>query len=265
MSTFSIGDLLRGAKIKRTSAQQGEKEFLQLLKQAKYMRLNDLKLSDLSNLETYIPNVEHVHLFSNQIKEIPDSLLKLENLKSLYLQKNLISEIPKNFNTQATRLLTLHLENNEIAHFSGNPPPLEELHISHQHCSSLTSPLTFSSQALIALSGSLRILDISNNGIKILKDFEVLRNLSVFVCEDNQVEDIQEVLAVVKRNPRLIEIAMNRNPITSTGVKKKYFRDAVLQFGGSLELVNGVSVEVNEKLVIKEIAKRKKGLIVTVN
>lgn len=105
----------------------------------------DLSNSDLKNLHqiSQFTHLDTLILRSNQLKEIPEEILALENLRHLHLTHNLISQIPQSI-SRMKNLRTLTLSVNQLSEFPKEVldlPNLNTLSLSHNQIVSIPAEI----------------------------------------------------------------------------------------------------------------------------
>lgn len=176
---------------------------------------------------------------------------KIENLdfaaqlQYLYLQNNNISEIP---DLTMPNLTKLFLEENNISFVAGldDCVKLEELTIGKQRLP-LYSNLQFDGNSLDAISRSLKVLDISEDGISILTPFTVLQNLRKFICDRNLIVEISEVESMICL-PLLEEASFQGNPCCNS---RKYRDYAIGASSEALRILDGEPVLKHQQVRFK--------------
>lgn len=205
------------------------------------------------NISIYL---QVLYLYDNQIEKI-ENLNHLSILGYLYLQNNLIEEIPL---LQLPNLRKLYLDDNYIQVVSGlnNCTMLEELHLARQKLPTFTS-IQFEPQSLSAISINIQVLEISGCGISILSTFSSMLNLRRLICRDNLVADMDEVAAAV-RLPKLEEANFIGNPCC----KMFKYRDiAIGESGAVLTILDEVPIPRHQLIAIKGLMKERynKGML----
>lgn len=168
-----------------------------------------------------------------------------EILQYLYLQNNLIREIPP---LPMANLTKLYLGENEVQYISGLEAcvRLEELHVARQRLPPLTS-LDFDPASLDVISKTLRVLDISGDGIRSLLPFRRLVRLRKFICSENEVSDLSHVEEIVSL-PELEEANFKGSPCC----KLNRYRDHVIGAStDTLKILDEVDVLRHQHIAIR--------------
>jgi hypothetical protein len=197
-----------------------------------------------------------LYLYDNQI-EVIENLEFAQILQYLYLQNNLIKEIPP-MPTMAN-LTKLFLDENEIQYVTGLDlcTKLEELHIANQRLPQFTA-LEFDPQCLDTFSRTLKVLEISGNGIRSLLPFTKLYRLRKLLCANNQIHDMIEIEDIV-RLPELQEANFIGNPVCKTS---RYRDNTIGASSDSLSFLDEVRIQRHQHIAIRGLQahRRKLGL-----
>jgi protein phosphatase 1 regulatory subunit 42 len=184
-------------------------------------------------------------LYDNQIEAI-QNLNFAGILQYLYLQNNLIKEIP---HLSMPYLRKLYLDENEIKVVTGLTEcvNIEELHLARQRLPSYTS-IEFIPDSLNAMSRTLHVLEISGNNVSKLKQFSVLFNLRKFFCRDNAVLEFPEIESIVSL-PNLEEANFSGNPCCTAIFK---YRDLTIGAANdNFSVLDDVPIPQHQRIAIK--------------
>jgi len=197
-----------------------------------------------------------LYLYDNQIDAI-ENLAFATILQYLYLQNNIIPVIPQL--STMINLTKLFLDENQIQYVTGLElcVKLEELHIANQRLPPLTS-LEFDPLCLEAFSRTLKVLEISGNGIRSLLPFCKLYQLRNFVCSNNAVQDISHIENIVMLT-QLQEANFSGNPCCKTS----RYRDLVIAASSdALCFLDTVRIQRHQHIAIRGLMahRRKLGL-----
>lgn len=140
---------------------------------------NEIPISITSTL-TKLHSLKCLDLSYNKIEQIPDEIIQINSLKKLKLFRNKISSIPKILNENLT---TVDIGYNSIQEIPSNFPNLISFHADRNLIKSLNTSfnnitkLCLSKNQISSISKNLffpelLILDLSNNEIKELPNFE---------------------------------------------------------------------------------------------
>jgi protein phosphatase 1 regulatory subunit 42 len=237
-----------------------------------------LTRSSTESTESYLQRVTHLHLQAKRIQKI-EALEQCTNLKVLYLYDNQIERIEnlefatslqclqlsnnniKEFpDMQLPHLTKLYMDDNEVTFVAGLEAcsKLEELHLSNQRIPTFSS-VTFDPDALMALSKTLQVLEISGNGIRSLEQFLCLTSLRKLFCANNEVGELSEVEAIVGLY-RLAEATFSGNPCCN---QRKY-RDTVMAASSdSLRILDGVPLLRHQQIAVRGLVSHRKKLAVS--
>ncbi|KAF4651111.1 Leucine-rich repeat-containing protein 40 [Perkinsus chesapeaki] len=122
----------------------------------------------------------------NQLKDVPVSLLELENLKSLHLIRNAIVALPvaRSVCSSLVELMVSHNNLREIPDgFAQSLPNLQSLSIDHNRLSDLRT----------SLPCGLKILAASNNELVSVEGIQELRHLEELDLAFNRITDLPDL------------------------------------------------------------------------
>jgi len=181
------------------------------LKNLKKLNLKGNRIAVLPDLFAALSELTHLNLGSIEFSVIPESIYSLKNLvhldlswnrnlavlsplignlanlEELYLETNLIQELPKEF-SNLTKLKKLTLNRNEFSSFPEsllNLPQLEELFIGNRKMTSFATNLS-------GLS-NLKILDLEESELPSITDsIGGLKNLETLNLKQNKITSISE-------------------------------------------------------------------------
>jgi hypothetical protein len=150
------------------------------------LKLQRIKLTYIDPTIKYFVNLQILDLkFNKKIKEIPEEIRYLEQLKNLVLSNNKIKEIPKEIQ-YLTQLQELRLFANKIVKIPTEIKYLTQLlvlDISYNNIVEIPQEIQYLIQ--------LRVLYINRNKIKELPlEITNLKNLDIFMYEDNPIENL---------------------------------------------------------------------------
>ena len=118
--------------------------------------------------------------------------------------------------------------------------------------------LNFDPMSLAAISKSLQVLEISGNGISILKPFGTLYNLRKLFCSNNEVSDLEEIEYIVGLS-QLQEAVFTDNPCC---MKVKNYRDyAIGAASDSLVVLDLIPVLRHQQVAIRGIMAHRRKLM----
>ena len=222
------------------------------LLRSSHLRLNGRGLQRLSHLDM-CPNARVLYAFDNLIEDLlPACDAKL--LESVYAQNNLISTVPSDFGKLLPNLTRLYLNGNKISMFSGwagvESSVLAELHLADQQ--DCTDGLSFDSDTLVSLSGSLKVLDISGNKLHSLSFLNGLTSLETLLADHNELNDTEDVIAFISQNTSLKVLSLLGNPVCASS---SILRDGAVLLCPQLEFFNGKSVSEAERQFVQRKSK----------
>ncbi|KAI4884792.1 hypothetical protein NFI96_018755 [Prochilodus magdalenae] len=209
----------------------------QYLRKLTHLNFSNKNIDDIDDL-SMCRNLTVLYLYDNQITHICNLGFAF-NLTHLYLQNNNITHI-ENL-TSLQRLSKLFLGGNSITVVEGleQLSELKELHIEGQRLPR-GEKLIFDPRTILALSGTLCVLNINNNNIDEVHDLVVLNKMTHLYAADNQLQDMQELEMMFSQWPQLQRMDLRGNPVCH---KPKY-RDRLITVCRKLEDLDGK--EINE-------------------
>lgn len=231
-----------------------EDQELKALANCQHLTLNNKNLTDLKKLHL-CPNTRIIHAFDNKLTDI-GALAQARTITAAYLHNNLIASIPGDLGTHMKHLTRLYLNRNRISLFRGwagvHGAVLEELHVAGQE----GEGIQFEEASMKALSQCLKVLDVSYNNLVDLKPMQALRGLRSLFADNNKLEKLAELKAVVDRNPSLIVCSALSNPCTKGVAKLRECRDTIVLSCTAIEVINGKDVSATERTFLREKARR---------
>ncbi|WP_182953273.1 leucine-rich repeat domain-containing protein [Pedobacter gandavensis] len=155
-------------------------------------KLKSLKLSNLNlflNQSGFPNNLVDLDLSSNDIKVLPNAILKLRKLKTLKLDFDSLTNLPNNF-SDLKALEHLNLSNNRLRNLPDNFWNLENL----KTLNLISNPIDELAESIGRLS-SLEVLDLQNGELKSLpSNIGQLKKLVILNLNDNFIKNIPESL-----------------------------------------------------------------------
>lgn len=194
----------------------------------------------------YCPNLKVLYLYDNEI-EVIENLDVVPQLTHLHLQGNCLQRIE---NLEPLRLLEkLYLEKNSIVRLEGltTCSRLQELYLANQHVP-LDTQFLFEEDTILAVAGSLRVLDLSNCRVVSTKSLTLLRCLEQLDLSKNLISDLEEVFALVGGVSSLVELDLRGNEVTGT---PKY-REKTITFSSTrLALLDKKDIDPNQRRMMQ--------------
>ncbi|XP_068241386.1 protein phosphatase 1 regulatory subunit 42-like [Palaemon carinicauda] len=206
------------------------KERNAFLSRVTHLHLQGKGITYIENLSS-CPEVRVVFLQHNHLTRLAN-LRPLKMLQELYLQDNHITRIEGL--KELHNLRRLLIPGNRIGVVEGLPQGLEELHIQNQRLPP-GDALVLDPHALTTVQTTLRILDVSGNRLMEMGAVGLLARLRVFRAEDNDLDSLSHVTAVVSRLNHLQELYLFGNPVTA---HRRYHLSMVLASPPSLEILD---------------------------
>jgi len=241
-------DLLSSHNVCKQRPRPGESKEAFLARQT-HLSLNNQRLKAMENLHM-CPLLQVCYLFDNSIEALAN-ISSLSHLTHLYLQNNRISRIEDL--SPLRRLTKLYLNGNELsslAPFGCLGASLLELHVSSQQPAS-GQPLNLAPPVLPQLR-ELRVLAIANNRLTDVSPLAALTKLERVDLAKNLLPDVQSLKALLDGAPRLEEIDLRDNPISSS----RQMLDAVIVHGTSLQTLNGRELIASERPYLAQLHRR---------
>ncbi|XP_064120168.1 protein phosphatase 1 regulatory subunit 42-like [Macrobrachium nipponense] len=177
------------------------------------------------------PEVRVVFLQHNHLTRLAN-LRPLRMLQELYLQDNHIMRIEGL--KELHNLRRLLIPGNRIGVVEGLPQGLEELHIQNQRLPP-GDALVLDPHAMTNVQATLRLLDVTGNRLMEMGAVGLLTRLRVFRAENNDLDSLSHVTAVVSRLNHLQELYLSGNPVTA---HRRYHLSMVLASPPSLEILD---------------------------
>nr|CAI5841340.1 unnamed protein product [Callosobruchus analis] len=219
-----------------------------------FTKVSHIHLQDknLTKIPKHTPSkdLQVLYLYNNKITAIEN--LYFPNLTCLYLQNNAITKIE---NLQhLVSLKKLFIGHNKISVLEGlnSLEQLEELHIEKQDIPEGSS-FCVDPRTVLALSESLRILNISHNKLCSLDYLRPLRNLVMIDASHNDLDDIKDVCQAVREWMYLREANFAGNPIC----KKHRYKDEIISNSYYLHNLDGKKISDITRKFIKQFEREK--------
>jgi protein phosphatase 1 regulatory subunit 42 len=242
-------DVITRATMQRRRREEEDKNFL---KRLTHVNLSDKKVEVIEGLEGCV-NLQCLYLTDNKITRI-ESLHFAQNLTHLYLQDNRI-EVMENLDP-LSNLQKLFIGGNNIQEVRGleSCTQLQELHVQAQRLAG-EQALLFDHNTLIAISGTLRVLNAQKNNISQPSQFAMLRELERLDLSLNRVASFDELGALFGDEAcmNMSSLDLRDNPVS----KQHKLRDFVALMSPNLGMLDGREITQVERrfLVNKETAK----------
>ncbi|XP_049789674.1 protein phosphatase 1 regulatory subunit 42-like [Schistocerca nitens] len=213
-----------------------------------HLYLHDKFLKFIGNISKY-RKLTVLYLHNNDITKI-ENLETATNLTHLYLQRNKISKIENLGNLN--KLRKLYLGNNCISVVEGleSLSSLEELHVERQHLPE-GETLYFHPQSIEALSSTLKVLNVSGNGLNSLLDLAPLRKLTFLSAKDNRLLDVGDITNVVSGWFILSSLELQGNPVC----KCHHYRENIIAAANRIALLDGKFVPETTRVFVKHLMK----------
>ncbi|XP_054003620.1 protein phosphatase 1 regulatory subunit 42-like [Hylaeus anthracinus] len=200
-----------------------------------HLRMNNMFINSIGNFAVY-RNLKVIYLQNNNISTI-ENLQFATNLTHLYLQYNIISKI-ENLDS-LEKLQTLYLGYNNIVVVEGleSLKELTTLDIKNQMLN-IGECLCFDPRSVHTLSTCLKILNISGNKMRSLKEIKDLNNLEVLDARNNFFDDIDDLTESISALISLTDLYLQGNPVT------EYYRykENLIANNDTIKNINGKMV-----------------------
>ncbi|KAG7387796.1 hypothetical protein PHYPSEUDO_013695 [Phytophthora pseudosyringae] len=194
----------------------------------------------------HCPNLKVLYLYDNEVEAI-ENLDAVPQLTHLHLQGNCLRRIE---NLESLRVLEkLYLEKNRIVRLEGLAGcfRLQELYLANQNVP-IDLRFSFEEDTMRALTGSLRVLDLSNCRVASTQPLTLLRCLEQLDLSKNLISDLEEVFALVGGVTSLVELDLRGNEVT--GATK--YREKTITFSSSrLALLDKKDVDPNQRRMMQ--------------
>ena len=198
-------------------------------------------------------NLKNLYLDSNRIQKIQG--LVFPNLEELSLSDNYIRKIANLGGCPKLKTLNLSYNNIHILENIQNNIYLENLNISNQF---IPKFIVFIIKQNCSLpSNRISNVNLENSNLTncaSLNQFPYLQEMNV---KNNQIEEMMEILSVVKSCPYLKKINCLNNPFIAGN--KSTYRNFIIIAGRNLIEVDEKEVKENEKIYVNQLYNRKFG------
>ncbi|CAG9770107.1 unnamed protein product [Ceutorhynchus assimilis] len=233
--------VLGGSEISQRIEKDGFSATIYELTDLNYLSITDTSLSEISSDIAKLESLQTLILHSNKFRECNEAITKLSKLKILDLSRNSIERIPESI-ASLSQIITINISNNKLESFPtlSNNAKLTVVDLS---CNALTTFPNLCNSDLVNLSElklqgnhidsipsninvlpSLKVMDVSNNKIKILPgELADCHKLKEINLKSNPISDrrlfklidqcrTKQIIDYVKQNcPRATKDA-NSNP-----------------------------------------------------
>ena len=195
-------------------------------------------------------NLKNLYLDGNKIQEIKG--LYFPNLEELNLSDNYIRKIENLEGLPKLKILNLSYNNIHILENTQKNIYLENINLSNQY---IPNFIVFIIKPN-SLQNSIKIINLENvNLFNISLPF--LPFLQEINVKNNQINEMMEVLSIVKNSPYLRKINCLGNPFIVDN--KANYRNFIIIAGKNLEEIDEKEVKENEKIYVNQLYNRKFG------
>ena len=196
-------------------------------------------------------NLKSLYLDNNKIKEIKG--LFFPNLEELNLSDNYIRKIENLEGLPKLKILNLSYNNIHILENIQKNIYLENINLSNQYIPNFI--LFVINQNSIA-NNPIKILNLENVNLTsiTIPFYPYLQEINV---KNNQINEMMEILSIVKNSPYLRKINCLGNPFISDN--KTNYRNFIIIAGRNLEEIDEKEVNENEKIYVNQLYNRKFG------
>lgn len=206
----------------------------------------------IAPIEGYI-NLKNLYLDSNRIQKIQG--LHFPNLEELSLSDNYIRKIENLGGCPKLKTLNLSYNNIHILENIQNNFYLENINLSNQF---IPKFIVFIIKPNCSFPNNrISSLNIENSNLvssKAMVQFPYLLEVNV---KNNQIDEMMEILTVVKNCPYLRKINCLNNPFIAAN--KSTYRNFIIIAGRNLIEVDEKEVKENEKIYVNQLYNRKFG------
>ena len=196
-------------------------------------------------------NLKSLYLDNNKIQEIKG--LFFPNLEELNLSDNYIRKIENLEGLPKLKILNLSYNNIHILENIQKNIYLENINLSNQYIPNFI--LFVINQNSIA-NNPIKILNLENVNLTsiTIPFYPYLQEINV---KNNQINEMMEILSIVKNSPYLRKINCLGNPFISDN--KTNYRNFIIIAGQNLEEIDEKEVNENEKIYVNQLYNRKFG------
>ena len=196
-------------------------------------------------------NLKSLYLDNNKIQEIKG--LFFPNLEELNLSDNYIRKIENLEGLPKLKILNLSYNNIHILENIQKNIYLENINLSNQYIPNFI--LFVITQNSIA-NNPIKILNLENVNLTsiTIPFYPYLQEINV---KNNQINEMMEILSIVKNSPYLRKINCLGNPFISDN--KTNYRNFIIIAGQNLEEIDEKEVNENEKIYVNQLYNRKFG------
>lgn len=222
-----------------------------LLARVTHLHLEGKHLTVLGDLvHTTCLGLRVLYLADNRIHTLGNVGSKLE---ALHLQGNSIWDLDS-WSQRLPHLEILDLGDNRLSHVDGlcQSFSLRKLILRGQR----GPGLSFSEATLNAISRSLRILDVAQNGLVDLTCFACLRRLERLDASNNALASLDVVLPVLRSATELQTLELVGNPLCKASGAR--YRDEVIALAASLQELDGRALLPGENVFFRELNQRRR-------
>ena len=214
------------------------------LQKFKITKLPKVKIDGFTNLKS-------LYLDNNKIQEIKG--LYFPNLEELNLSDNYIRKIENLEGLPKLKILNLSYNNIHILENIQKNIYLENINLSNQYIPNFI--LFVINQNSIA-NNPIKILNLENVNLSSISIpyYPYLQEINI---KNNQINEMMEILSIVKNSPYLRKINCLGNPFISEN--KTNYRNFIIIAGKNLEEIDEKEVKENEKIYVNQLYNRKFG------
>eukprot|EP00116_Pleurobrachia_bachei_P006514 sb/3466776/ len=216
-------------------SRRSDESLSQFLRRITHVHLQDKNISVIENLQD-CSSLSVLYLYDNRIEKI-ENLTFATSLTHLYLQNNSITKLEGLHRCPNLSKLYLGFNNIIVIENLEKCISLKELHVENQQLPQ-GEKMLFDPRTLMCLSGSLMVLNISNNSIDSIKDLACLKSLTQLYSKNNKLASLKELSRVFGSLPALWKLELDGNPVC----RKPKFRDRIIVMTSSLAMLDGKEI-----------------------
>mmetsp|Transcript_156846 Transcript_156846/g.277021 ORF Transcript_156846/g.277021 Transcript_156846/m.277021 type:complete len:384 (-) Transcript_156846:273-1424(-) len=223
------------------------------LRRLTHLQLQGLRLGPALTKLQLVTGVCVLYVYDNLISSL-EGFENLRRLQQLYLQNNRLTSLVGL--EGLTNLKKLHAGNNAILKIDGlaGCHSLEELHVPNQRLPA-DFALQFCPETIVSLASSLLVLNAASNYIQDAVCLEPLHNLQTLDLADNELQQMQNVSALLAGAPGLVRLQLRGNRLA---IQERRYRHTVVLLASAIEEIDGTAVLPQERDFVRRLEDQKR-------